>query len=51
MHTFFINDLIILSSTCYEQPSVHPQEELCMQFYGIFSCIHNAVWSISGCVW
>jgi len=30
---------IILSSTCFEQPSVHPQEDLYMQFYGIFSCI------------
>jgi hypothetical protein len=24
-----------MSSTCFEQPSVHPQEELYMQFYGI----------------
>ena len=29
-------NLIILSSTCFEQPSVHPQEDVCMQFYGIF---------------
>jgi len=26
---------MILSSTCFEQPSVHPQEDLYMQFYGI----------------
>ena len=38
MHTFFINDLIIiLSSTCFEQPSVHHEEDLYMQFYGMFS--------------
>jgi len=24
-----------LSSTCFEHPSVHPQEDLYMQFYGI----------------
>ena len=39
MYTIFINDLITLSSTCFEQPSVHPQEDLYMQFFGIFSCI------------
>jgi len=33
--TFIINS-IILSSTYFEQPSVHPQEELYMQFYAIF---------------
>jgi len=38
MHTIFINDSIKLSSTCFEQPSVHPQEDLYMQFFGIFSC-------------
>ena len=27
-----------MSSTCFEQPSVYPQEDLYMQFYGIF-CI------------
>jgi hypothetical protein len=27
--------LIILSSTCFEHPSVHHQEDLYMQFYGI----------------
>jgi len=32
---FFITDLInYLSSTCFEHPSVHPQEDLYMQFYG-----------------
>ena len=34
---FFINS-IILSSTCCEHQSVHPQENLYLQFYGIFSC-------------
>ena len=24
-----------MSSTCFEHPSVHPQEDLFMQFYGI----------------
>jgi len=24
-----------MSSTCFEHPSVHIQEDLCMQFYGI----------------
>ena len=28
-----------MSSTCFEQPSVHPQEDLYMQFYGI-SYVH-----------
>jgi len=28
-----------VSSTCFEHPSVHPQEDLYMQFYGI-SFIH-----------
>jgi len=39
-----------MSSTCFEHPSVHPQEELCMQFYGI-SFMHpiQAVWSMAGC--
>jgi len=35
MRTFLINDLIIVSSTNIEQPSVHLQEDLYMQFYGI----------------
>jgi len=35
MHTIFIN-LIKLSLTCFKQPSVHPQEDLYMQFIGIF---------------
>jgi len=30
-----IINLIIESSTCFEHPSVHPQENLYMQFYGI----------------
>ena len=29
-------NFIMLSSTCFEQPSVHPQEDLCMQLYGIW---------------
>jgi len=28
-----------VSSTCFEHPSVHPQEDLYIKFYGI-SCIH-----------
>jgi len=35
--------LIILSPTCFEQPSVHPQEDLYLQFYGIcfmYSAFH-----------
>jgi len=36
MHTIFINDLIKLSSTRFKQPSVHPQEDLYVQFIGIF---------------
>ena len=28
-------NLIIVSSTCFEHPSVHPQEDLYMQCYGI----------------
>ena len=35
MQTFSIIDLIQLSSTCFEQPNVHLQEELYMQLYGI----------------
>jgi len=26
-----------VSSTCFEHPSVHPKEDLYMQFYGISS--------------
>ena len=33
-------NLIIVSSTCFEHPSVHPQEDLYMQFCGI-SFIHS----------
>jgi hypothetical protein len=29
-------NLIIVSSTCFEQPSFHPQKDLYMQLYGIF---------------
>jgi len=25
-----------VSSTCFEHPGVHPQEDLYMQFYGIY---------------
>jgi len=35
MHSFYITVLIIVSSTCFEHPSVHPQEDLYMLFYGI----------------
>jgi len=27
-----------VSSTCFEQPSVHPQEDWYKQFYGMFLC-------------
>ena len=33
LHYYF--NLIIVSSTCFEHPSVHPLEDLYMQFYGI----------------
>jgi len=29
-------NLIIVSLTCFKHPSVHPQENLYKQFYGIF---------------
>jgi hypothetical protein len=29
----------MLSSACFEHPSVHPQVDLYIEFYGIFSCI------------
>ena len=37
MHTFLhlCFNLIIVSSTCFEHWSVHPQEDLYMRFYGI----------------
>jgi len=35
IHTFYITVLVIVSTTCFEHPSVHPQEDLYMQFYGI----------------
>ena len=35
MHTLYIKVLITESSTCFEHPSVHPQEDLYMQFYGV----------------
>ena len=34
---FLYFNLILVSSTCFEHPSVHPQEELYMAF---LSCIH-----------
>jgi len=49
-----------VSSTCFEHPSVHPQEDFYMQFYGISfmhpckcikhirPCIHVSVSSTSG---
>jgi len=38
MHTFLHQclNLITVSSTCFEHSSVHLQEDLYMQFYGIF---------------
>ena len=35
MHTYYINVLTLVSSTCFEHPSVHPQKNLYTQFYGI----------------
>jgi hypothetical protein len=35
MHTLMFIILIIVSSTCFEHPSVRPHEGLYMQFYGI----------------
>jgi hypothetical protein len=29
-------NLITVSSTCFEEPNVHPQKDLYMQLYGIF---------------
>jgi hypothetical protein len=31
---------ISIISICFGQPSVHPQEDLYIQFYGIFSYVH-----------
>jgi hypothetical protein len=36
---YYLFNSIIVSSTCFEQPSVHLQEVLYMQLYGILSCI------------
>jgi hypothetical protein len=33
-------NLIQVSSTCFEHPSVHPQEDLYMKFYGMFPCVY-----------
>ena len=30
----------MVSLTCFKKPSVHPQEDLYLQFYGMFSCVH-----------
>jgi len=38
---------INLSSTCFDQPSVHPQEDLYNQCYGIFHAFVSAVWLTS----
>ena len=36
MHTFTLMFIVIVVSfTCFEHPSVHPQGDLYMQFYGI----------------
>jgi len=41
-----------VSSTCFEHPSVHPQEDLYIQFYGIsFMHPYKAVWWMAGCAW
>jgi len=32
----FLHCFNLMSSTCFEQPTVHPQEDLYMQFYDIF---------------
>ena len=41
-------NLIIVSSTCFEHPSVHPQEEdMYMRFYGVsltYSCKKSGRW-------
>jgi hypothetical protein len=41
MHTFLHSsfNLIIVASTCFEYPSVHPQEGLYKQFY-VISFMH-----------
>jgi hypothetical protein len=40
MHAFFMNVSFSMSSTSFEHPSVHTQEDLYMQFYGI-SVMHR----------
>jgi len=37
----YINVLILVSSTCFEHPSVHPQEELYIQFYDISFMLYS----------
>jgi hypothetical protein len=37
LHSCF--NLVIVSSTCFEHPSVRPQEEMYMQFYGIMCAV------------
>jgi len=41
-----------MSSTCFEHPSVLPQEDLYMQFYGI-SVMHPGLWHCQrpGCLY
>jgi len=43
-----------VSSTCFEHPSVHPQEDLYMQFYGI-SFMHpykqSGLWHRPDCLY
>ena len=34
-HFYLFFNMITVSSTCFEYPSVHPQEDMYMQFYGI----------------
>jgi hypothetical protein len=47
---YWVNDLIIVSSTCFQHPSGHPQENLYMRFYGIFSYIHISRHAAGGAV-
>jgi len=37
MHTLYINNLVTVSSTSFEHPRVHLQEDLHMQFYGFMT--------------
>jgi len=32
-----------VTSTCFEQPSIHPQENLYTQFYGTYSYVHISI--------